>query len=256
MSSCPACPPATTHPELAPPPAATCSTRSAGWCSWRAACRRRRAWGSCCLRLQSCAATRCARCARRAASCGPLVPAASCLRLSVRRQRRRSCCLRHSLSDRCTSPPCPSSCQVWSVRQDCASELAALAQHLPHEAVSERLLPLWQSLLSDVSAWVQAAAKRQAGPLLASVDPEHCPEGATGRWHSRLPLLQRCVRLPGWPPCSYASQPMALPGTPQHRSPAHLPAFPCSAARVLPSGGLGPCHPHRGVRPLPACRAG
>lgn len=68
------------------------------------------------------------------------------------------------------------------MRQDCASELAGLAQQLPPEAVRDRLLPLWQSLAGDVSAWVQAAARRQAGPLLAGVDPQHCPEGALGRW--------------------------------------------------------------------------
>ena len=35
------------------------STQSAGWCSWRAACRSRRAQGRSCRRLPSCAVTRC-----------------------------------------------------------------------------------------------------------------------------------------------------------------------------------------------------
>ncbi|KAL4859913.1 Serine/threonine-protein phosphatase 4 regulatory subunit 1 [Chlorella vulgaris] len=66
--------------------------------------------------------------------------------------------------------------QVWSVRQDCAGELAAMAAHLPRQAVRDRLLPLWLALAGDVSAWVQAAAHRQAGPLLASICPEDCTE--------------------------------------------------------------------------------
>ena len=72
---------------------------------------------------------------------------------------------------------------VWSVRQDCASELAAFAQQLPREAVRERLLPLWEALSGDVSAWVQAAARRQAGPLLASIHPADCSDGEWG-WHA------------------------------------------------------------------------
>ena len=72
---------------------------------------------------------------------------------------------------------------VWSVRQDCASELAALAQQLPREAVRERLLPLWEALSGDVSAWVQAAARRQAAPLLASIHPDDCSDGEGGGRH-------------------------------------------------------------------------
>ncbi|KAL4425718.1 hypothetical protein ABPG75_009734 [Micractinium tetrahymenae] len=62
--------------------------------------------------------------------------------------------------------------QVWSVRQDCASELAALAARLPRPAVRDRLLPLWAALVGDISAWVLSAARRQAGPLLAGIHPE------------------------------------------------------------------------------------
>lgn len=65
--------------------------------------------------------------------------------------------------------------QVWSVRQECASELAELASRLPRPAVRDRLLLLWQALAGDVSAWVQAAARRQAGPLLSTIHPEDCP---------------------------------------------------------------------------------
>lgn len=73
--------------------------------------------------------------------------------------------------------------QVWSVRQDCAGELAAMAAHLPRQAVRDRLLPLWLALAGDVSAWVQTAAHRQAGPLLASISPEDCTEGG---WVARV----------------------------------------------------------------------
>lgn len=67
--------------------------------------------------------------------------------------------------------------KVWSVRQDCATGLAAMASGLPREAVRDRLLPLWQKLSADVSAWAAAAAKRQAGQLLASIHPDDCTDG-------------------------------------------------------------------------------
>ena len=71
--------------------------------------------------------------------------------------------------------------QVWSVRQDCASELSNMAAELPRAAVRDQLLPLWAALAGDASAWVQAAARRQAGPLLAYVHPEDAPPGKLGR---------------------------------------------------------------------------
>ena len=66
---------------------------------------------------------------------------------------------------------------VWSVRQECASELSALATHLPRQAVHDQLLPVWKALAGDVSAWVQTAARRQAGALLTAIHPDDCMPG-------------------------------------------------------------------------------
>ena len=99
-----------------------------------------------------------------------LVQLAACLPLEVRCGEVAA-----TFADLCGDP-------VWSVRQDCATELAALAACLPREAVRDRLLPLWQALAGDVSAWVKAAARRQAGPLLASLHPDDITDGGWAGW--------------------------------------------------------------------------
>ena len=107
--------------------------------------------------------------------------------------------------------------QVWLVRQDCASELAALAQQLPRAVVRDRLLPLWEALAGDVSAWVKAAARRQAGPLLASVHREDVTGGAgalglpAGIGHDACLRLQHAgCGLPSLTPARLCSPASAL----------------------------------------------
>ncbi|PRW59401.1 phosphatase 4 regulatory subunit 1 [Chlorella sorokiniana] len=100
----------------------------------------------------------------RANSVSGLVQLAGCLPLEARSGQLMS-----AFAELCAD-------SVWSVRQGCASELAVLAQQLPREALRDRLLPLWEALVTDVSAWAKAAARRQAGPLLTIVHPDDCPE--------------------------------------------------------------------------------
>lgn len=87
--------------------------------------------------------------------------------------------------------------QVWSVRQGCASELSLLAQQLPREALRDRLLPLWEALVSDVSAWAKAAARRQAGLLLTIVHPDDCPDGGLPTCSESAALLG-CLLMSCW----------------------------------------------------------
>jgi hypothetical protein len=95
-----------------------------------------------------------------------LVQLAACLPV-----KQLEAALMPAFGELCTDP-------VWSVRQDCANALAELACHLPRQAATERLLPLWRTLAGDVSVWVQAAARRQTGPLLTALHPDDCPDGA------------------------------------------------------------------------------
>lgn len=137
--------------------------------------------------------------------------------------------------------------QVWSVRQDCASDLAALAQHLPREAVRDRLLPLWQALAGDISAWVQAAAKRQAGPLLAAVHPDDCMDGAAGLGGAA------CVRS-AWPAAGCLERSWRLLQTAWlNDQRAHLAASP--PPHPTPAAALLDCYAAAANGPAPLTEA-
>lgn len=151
-----------------------------------------------------------------------LVQLAACLPLEARCAE-----VTDTFADLCGDP-------VWSVRQDCATELAALAACLPREAVRDRLLPLWQALAGDVSAWVQAAARRQAGPLLASVHPDDITDGAWACWvFGRGPAgsVLRCR-------CSTGQGGRPLPAS--HTSPGRLPVLLAALIDCYVAAASGP----------------
>ncbi len=137
-----------------------------------------------------------------------------------------------------------------------------LAQQLPREAVRDRLLPLWEALVGDVSAWAKAAARQQAGPLLTIIHPEDCPDGGCSMACCSWPSLPPSWPAHGWlrscTPCvSLARQ------SPAAHALRHLPPKPpspipsvCSAAGLLPASGLWACDPDGSERALPAMCAG